>query len=214
MNNLGIFIFIIPAIGGLIVGLLVYFFAREAKGHGVPEVMEAVAVKGGKIRPRVGIVKALASSICIASGGSVGREGPIVQIGSTIGSTLGQRLRLPPGGIKILLACGATSGIAATFNTPIAAVVFAIELILFEFKTRSFIPLVVSSVTGTIISRSFLGNYPAFILPVPAFSLESPYELIFYLLLGLIAGITAVFFIHMLYGVEDLFNKIKIKPYF
>jgi len=213
-NNLGIFVAIIPAIGGLIVGLLVYFLAREAKGHGVPEVMEAVAIRGGKIRPRVTVVKALASSVCIGSGGSAGREGPIVQIGSTIGSTFGQKLHLPPGGVKILLACGATGGIAATFNTPIAGVIFAIELILFEFKTRSFIPLVISSVIATIISRAFLGAAPAFLLPEPAFSFVSPFELIFYLLLGLIAGITAVFFIHMLYGVENLFDRIKIKPYF
>ncbi|MCK5548848.1 MAG: chloride channel protein, partial [Thermoplasmata archaeon] len=211
-NPLGIYIILIPAIGGLIVGLLVYFFAREAKGHGVPEVMEAVAVKEGKIRPRVAAVKALASSITIGSGGSAGREGPIVQIGSTIGSTIGQKLRLPPGGTKILLACGATAGIAATFNTPIAAVIFAIELILFEFKTRSFIPLVISTVTGTIISRTFLGPIPAF--EVPTYHFVSPYELVFYLLLGLIAGIVAVFFIHLLYVVEDLFKKLKIKPYY
>jgi CIC family chloride channel protein len=210
-NPLGILVFLVPAIGGLIVGLLVFHFAREAEGHGVPEVMEAVAVKGGKIRPRVGIVKAITSSISIGSGGSVGREGPIVHIGSALGSTMGQKLHLPPGGIKILLACGATSGIAASFNTPIAAVIFAIELILFEFKTRSFIPLVISSVTGTVISRALLGPNPAFL--IPEYSFVSNYELIFYLILGLIAGIFSVFFIHMTYGVEDLFKRLKVKPY-
>jgi CIC family chloride channel protein len=210
-NPLGILVFIIPAIGGLIVGLLVFHFAREAGGHGVPEVMEAVAVKGGRIRPRVAAVKAISSSVCIGSGGSVGREGPIVHIGSAIGSTMGQRLHLPPGGIKILLACGATSGIAASFNTPIAAVIFAIELILFEFKTRSFIPLVIASVTGTVISRTLLGPNPAFL--IPEYSFVSNYELIFYLILGLIAGVFSVFFIHMTYGVEDLFAKLKVKPY-
>jgi CIC family chloride channel protein len=211
-NTLGVFVIFIPAIGGLIVGCLIYFFAREAKGHGVPEVMEAVAVKGGKIRPRVAAVKALASSICIGSGGSVGREGPIIQIGSAVGSAIGQKLQLPPNGIKILLACGATAGIAATFNTPIAGVVFAIELILFELKTRSFIPLVISSVTATIISRIFLGRIPAF--QIPAYSFISPYELIFYLLLGLIAGIVAVVFIKTIYGIESFFEKIRIQSYF
>lgn len=211
-NPLGIMVFVVPAVGGLIVGIIIYHLAREAGGHGVPEVMEAVAVKGGRIRPRVAAVKSVASSICIGSGGSVGREGPIVQIGSAIGSTMAQKLHLPPGGMKILLACGATSGIAATFNTPIAGVIFAMELILFEFKTRSFIPLVIASITGTVISRALLGPNPAFL--IPEYGFVSNYELIFYLLLGLIAGIASVFFIHMTYGVEDLFAKIKIKPYF
>jgi CIC family chloride channel protein len=211
-NTLGLLIIFIPAVGGLIVGLIVYFFAAEAKGHGVPEVMEAVAVRGGKIRPRVVVVKSLASAICIGSGGSTGREGPIIQIGAAVGSAIGQKLSLPPGGVKILLACGATAGIAATFNTPIAGVIFSIELILFELKTRSFIPLVIASVTGTIISRIFLGREPAFRLP--SYSFVSPYELLFYLLLGLLAGIIAVVFIKIMYSTEDFFGKIPLKPYY
>jgi len=211
-NNLGYLVIVVPAIGGLIVGLIVYFFAREAKGHGVPEVMEAVAMRGAKIRPRVAVVKTIASSICIGSGGSTGREGPIIQIGAAVGSAIGQNLNLPPGGLRILLACGATAGIAATFNTPIAGVIFSIELILFELKTRSFIPLVISSVTGTIISRIFLGRQPAF--SIPAYTFVSPYELIFYLLLGLLAGAAAVFFIKMMYGTENFFERLKIQPYF
>jgi chloride channel protein, CIC family len=211
-NTLGLLVIIIPAIGGLIVGLIVYFFAREVKGHGVPEVMEAIAMRGGEIRPRVAVIKTIASSLCIGSGGSTGREGPIIQIGAAVGSAIGQKLKLPPGGVKILLACGATAGIAATFNTPIAGVIFSIELILFELKTRSFIPLVISSVTGTIISRIFLGRQPAF--TIPAYNFVSPYELLFYLLLGLLAGLVAVFFIKMMYGTESFFDKLKMKPYF
>jgi CIC family chloride channel protein len=211
-NSLGLVIVLIPAIGGLIVGLIVYFFAREAKGHGVPEVMEAIAMRGGNIRPRVAVVKTIASSICIGSGGSTGREGPIIQIGAAVGSAIGQKLKLPQGGIKILLACGATAGIAATFNTPIAGVIFSIELILFELKTRSFIPLVISSITGTIISRIFLGREPAF--TIPSYTFVSPYELLFYLLLGLLAGVTAVIFIKMMYGTENFFEKLSIQPYF
>jgi len=124
------YVIIVPAVGGLLVGLLVYYFAREAKGHGVPEVMEAVAIHGGRIRPRVAVIKSLASSICIGSGGSVGREGPIVQIGSALGSTIGQALHLSNDRVRNLVACGAAGGIAATFNAPIAGVIFALEIIL------------------------------------------------------------------------------------
>jgi len=116
---------LVPAAGGVVVGLLVHFFAREAKGHGVPEVMLAVAAHGGRIRPRVAAVKALASSVCIGSGGSAGREGPIVQIGAALGSTLAQLLRLPTSRMRLLVACGAAAGISATFNAPIAGVLFA-----------------------------------------------------------------------------------------
>ena len=126
---------LIPAGGGLLVGLIVKFLAPEAKGHGVPEVMESMAIRGGKIRARVVLIKAFASSICLGSGGSAGREGPIVQIGSAAGSAAGQWLGLKSHMVKTLVGCGAAGGIAATFNTPIAGVIFAIEIILLEFKT-------------------------------------------------------------------------------
>ena len=123
----------IPAIGGVVVGPLVYFLAREAKGHGVPEVMEAVALRGGVIRKRIVLIKSLASAICIGTGGSVGREGPIVQIGSAIGSSLGQILNVSADRMRTLVGCGAAAGIAATFNAPIAGSMFALEVILGEF---------------------------------------------------------------------------------
>jgi len=132
------YIILLPAVGGLIVGLLIHYGAREAKGHGVPEVMEAAAVRGGRIRSRVAIVKSLASSVCIGSGGSVGREGPIVQIGSSFGSTVGQWLGLPAGWLRTLVACGAAGGISATFNTPIGGVFFAMEIIMGRFITPRF----------------------------------------------------------------------------
>ncbi|MDH3675304.1 MAG: chloride channel protein, partial [Anaerolineae bacterium] len=132
------YVILVPALGGLLVGLLVYYFAREAKGHGVPEVMEAVALKGGRIRPIVAVIKSLASSLSIGSGGSVGREGPIVQIGSALGSSLGQMLHLSDDRVRNLVACGAAGGIAATFNAPIAGVIFALEVILGEFNVRYF----------------------------------------------------------------------------
>jgi len=156
---------LIPAIGGAIVGPLIYFFAREAKGHGVPEVMEAVALRSGLIRKRVVIVKSLASAISIGSGGSVGREGPIVQIGSAIGSAFGQVLRVSSNRMRNLVGCGAAAGIAATFNAPIAGAIFALEVILGEFEIGTFGPIVLSSVMATVVSRAFLGNHPAFDIP-------------------------------------------------
>lgn len=171
----GPWVLLIPAIGGLLVGIITRYFAPETRGHGVPEVMAAVATRGGRIRPRVSLAKVLASGICIGTGGSAGREGPIVQIGSSLGSAIGQFLRLPPAELKVLVGCGAAGGIAATFNAPLAGVLFSIELILLELRTRSFVPLVISSTFATIVSRSFLGPQPAF--TVPEYSLRSPLEL-------------------------------------
>ena len=111
------FVVLVPTLGGLVVGILVYKYAREAKGHGVPEVMEAIALRGGRIRPVVAVIKSLASALTIGSGGSAGSEGPIVQIGASLGSTLGQALRLSDDRIRNLVACGAAGGVAATFNT-------------------------------------------------------------------------------------------------
>jgi CIC family chloride channel protein len=201
----------VPAIGGLIVGPLVYFFAREAKGHGVPEVMEAVALKGGVIRKRVVVVKSLASAISISTGGSVGREGPIVQIGSAIGSILGQFMKLSPDRMRTLVGCGAAAGIAATFNAPIAGSMFALEVILGDFGLATFSPIVISSVVATAISRAFLGDIPAFI--VPAYELVSAWELPMYLLLGIFCAVVGVTFTRTLYRIEDLFDEIKFPEY-
>ncbi len=204
----GLLIILVPAAGGLAVGLLVRFLAPEAKGHGVPEVMESVTRKHGLIRPRIVLVKALASAICIGTGGSVGREGPIVHVGSALGSTIGQLLKIRGDYLKIVVACGAAGGIAATFNTPLSGVLFAFELLLLEFKTRSFVPLVISSVFATIISRLYLGHNPAFI--VPPYSFVSPVELFFYLGLGVIAALVAIAQIKILYKAEDLFDRIPL----
>ena len=200
------YVIIVPAVGGLLVGLLVYFFAREAKGHGVPEVMEAVAIHGGRIRPRVAAVKSLASSICIGSGGSVGREGPIVQIGSAIGSTIGQALHLSNDRVRNLVACGAAGGIAATFNAPIAGVIFALEVILGDFKLHYFISVVISSVTASVIGRIVFGDIPAFPLPAE-YGIQSLWEYGFYILLGVLAALIGVIFVRLLYWTEDLFDK-------
>jgi len=205
------YVIIIPALGGLLVGALIYFFAREAKGHGVPEVMEAVALKGGRIRPRVSVVKALASSICIGSGGSVGREGPIVQIGSSFGSAIGQWLKLPDETVKVLVACGAAGGISATFNAPIAGVFFALEVILGRVVTRRFAYVVISSVVADFIAQVFLGNKRAF--AIPTFGIVSPWEFSFYVVLGILAALAALAFIYVLYRCEDLFDSLKMPEY-
>ena len=201
----------VPVIGGLIVGPLVYFFAREAKGHGVPEVMEAVALKGGVIRKRVVVVKSLASAISISTGGSVGREGPIVQIGSAIGSVLGQFMKVSADRMRTLVGCGAAAGIAATFNAPIAGSMFALEVILGDFGLATFSPIVISSVVATAISRAFLGDIPAFI--VPAYQLVSAWELPMYLMLGIFCAVVGVTFTKTLYRIEDIFDAIKFPEY-
>jgi CIC family chloride channel protein len=201
----------LPALGGLIVGPLVYFGAREAKGHGVPVVMEAVALRDGHIRPRVALVTILASGITIGSGGSVGREGPIVQIGSSIGSTIGQLLKAPPLRQRTLVGCGAAAGLAATFNAPIAGALFAAEVILGEFGLSTFSPVVLSSVTATTISRHYFGDFPAFI--IPTYKLVSLWEFIFYPVLGVIVGLVSLLFILSVNKSEDLFDALKMPEY-
>lgn len=198
---------LVPAIGGLLVGLLVYFWAREAKGHGVPEVMEAVALRGGRIRPRVALVKALASSVCIGSGGSVGREGPIVQIGSAIGSALGQALNFSNDRIRSLVACGAAGGIAATFNAPIAGAIFAIEVILGRVHTLYFGAVVISAVVADVVAQALGGEGRAF--DIPEYALKSPWELPLYALLGVVAAVLAVGYSRGLYLIEDLWDRVR-----
>ncbi len=201
----------VPALGGLLVGPLVYFFAREARGHGVPEVMKAVALRGGVIRGRIVAIKALASSLSIGTGGSVGREGPIVQIGSAFGSSLGQLMGLNTMGIRTLVGCGAAAGISATFNAPIAGAIFAAEIIVGHFAVTQFTPIVISSVVATVASRFFLGNYPAF--QVPEFQIVSPFELLPYLATGVLAGLVAVAFIRTLSFTEVAFERLRIPEY-
>lgn len=201
---------LIPALGGAIYGPLIYRYAREAKGHGVPEVMEAVALHGGRIRPRVAIIKSLASAICIGTGGSVGREGPIAQIGSALGSTIGQWLNLSNDRIRSLVACGAAGGIAATFNAPIAGSIFSLEVILGQFHATYFGAVVISAVTANVVAQAFEGSVRAFV--IPEYVLVSPWELLFYVLLGLIAAALGVAFTRLLYAGEDFFDDLPFPP--
>lgn len=204
------FLLLAPVLGGLLYGPLIQRFANEARGHGVPEVMLAVAERGGRIRPRVAVVKSLASAICIGSGGSVGREGPIVQIGSALGSAVGQVARVPEARLRVLVACGAAGGISATFNAPIAGVFFALELILRDFEAESFGVVVLASFVADIIGRAAFGSAP--FLHLGAFSLRSPLEYPLYVVLGVAAGVAGVVFIRVLYGSEDLADRIWRGP--
>ncbi|HEY6961333.1 MAG TPA: chloride channel protein, partial [Gaiellaceae bacterium] len=191
------FVVAAPVLGGLLYGPLIHAFAREARGHGVPEVMAAVAERGGRIRPQVAVVKSLASALCIGSGGSVGREGPIVQIGSALGSTAGQLTRVGDARLRILVACGAAGGVSATFNAPIAGVFFGLELILRDFEAESFGVVVLASFVAAIIGRAAFGTH-AF-LHLPHFQLQSPVEYGFYAGLGVLAAVAGVAFIRVLY---------------
>ena len=200
----------LPAIGGLLVTPIVTRWAVEAKGHGVPEVMEAVALRGGIIRARVAVAKAFASAVTIGTGGSTGREGPVIQIGSALGSACGQFLRLSPDQVRTLVGCGAAGGIAATFNAPIAGAFFALEVILGNFAVPAFAPIVLSSVLATAVSRAYLGNVPAF--QIPQYSLVHYAEVPLYALLGALMGLVAVIFIRVLYKSEDFFENSPIPP--
>nr|WP_141995826.1 chloride channel protein [Amycolatopsis cihanbeyliensis] len=195
------FLLLAPVVAGLIYGPLVYRFAPEARGHGVPEVMYAVAERGGRIPLQVSGVKALASALCIGSGGSVGREGPIVQIGSALGSSLGGLARLPESRLRVLVACGAAGGIAATFNAPLAGPFFAMELLLRDFAMESFGAVVLASVTASVVGRAAFGDV-AF-LDLPAFSLRSPVEYLLFIGLGIVIGACGTLFTRVLYWIED-----------
>ena len=197
----------LPVVGALVVGPMVHFLAREARGHGVPEVIGAIVFRNGVIRPIVAAVKIIASAITIAFGGSVGREGPIVQIGAAMASTLGQWLHFSPQRLRTMIGCGAAAGIAATFNAPIAGAFFALEILLRDFAVVTFAPIIVASVVATIVSRHFLGEAPAF--PVPGFEMNSPLEFPLYLVMGLVVGLVAVGYVRSLYFTEGWFERLR-----
>ncbi|MEG6507969.1 chloride channel protein [Methyloligella sp. 2.7D] len=204
-------IILVPVIGGVIVTWLVSTFAPEAKGHGVPEVMDAIYYKSGVIRPVVAVVKSLASAISIGTGASVGREGPIIQIGAALGSTFGQLFTMPPGQRIILVASGAGAGIASTFNTPIGGVMFAIELMMPEVSVRTFLPVALATGTATFIGRFFFGQDPAFVVPaLTPLDADATAALLLclYALLGVVTGVAAAAFVRGLAWAEDIFEMI------
>jgi len=204
LPSLGIwFVIVAPVVAGLLYGPLIARFAPEARGHGVPEVMLAVAENGGRIRPQVSLVKALASALCIGGGGSVGREGPIVQIGSAFASTLGQLTRMSEGRMRVIVACGAAGGISATFNAPLTGLFFGFEIVLKEFSAEALAATILSAVTADLISRAFFGS-AAFFASVPHnLPIINDYSFLLIALLGLIAGGIGVLFQKTLYRGED-----------
>jgi CIC family chloride channel protein len=205
--GLGFFV-VIPVIGGLIYGPLIYRFAREARGHGVPEVMIAVAENGGRIRPQVSAVKAVASALCIGVGGSVGREGPIVQIGSALASSLGQWVRMPENRLRALVACGAAGGIAATFNAPVTGVFFGIELILREFSIEAIFTVMLASMVADVISQLFVGSGPFLAGFPPGIALHHARTYLLIALLAVLAALIGLAFKAILYKTEDICDRL------
>lgn len=212
----GPFIILVPVIGAIGVTWLVQTFAPEARGHGVPEVMDAIYYNKSIIRPVVALIKSLASALSIGSGGSVGREGPIIQIGSAFGSTVGQWLRIPAWQRTTLIAAGAGAGIAATFNTPIGGVLFAAELLLHEISVWTLVPVVISTASASYVGRYFFGPNPAFAIPqlrMDYFHLTHPALLVAYVGLGLLIGLVSVLYIRSIYAFEDFFDHKFRNPY-
>ena len=208
----GIFVILVPVVGGLIVTFLVTKFAPEARGHGVPEVMDAIYYSEGRIRPVVAAVKSLASSISIGTGAAVGREGPIIQIGASLGSTIGQIIPLAAWQRITLVAAGAGAGIAATFNTPIGGVMFAVELMMPEVSVRTFLPVALATGAATFVARLFIGLEPAFKTPPIATLAHHPasfYALLLYTFLGVLTGLAAALFTQGLHWTEGIFDRIR-----
>src|SRR6201987_1621994 len=208
LNHLGPWVIITPVVGGIIVGIMAKYGTPKLKGHGIPEAMEAVLVNRSRIQPRVAILKPIPAAIAIGTGGPFGAGGPIIQTGGAVGSLVGQVFHTTASERKVLLACGAAAGMSATFNTPIAGVILAIELLLFEFKSRSFIPLVIASTLATAVHMEALGAGPMFTVTSMDFAI--PRALPFYLVLGPLCGLAAVGLSKTLYWVEDQFEKLPI----
>ncbi|HLI47736.1 MAG TPA: chloride channel protein [Chthonomonas sp.] len=207
-NTLGPWLVFVPAIGGLIVGLMAKYGTPKIKGHGIPEAMEAVVTSHSKVEARVAILKPLSAAIAIGTGGPFGAEGPIIQTGGAVGSLVGQLIDTTPAERKVLLACGAAAGMAAIFSTPIAAVILAIELLLFEFKPRSFIPVTIASAIATIVRYQLLGT--GLLFKVGPIQFNIFHDLAFYVLLGPICGLAAIGYTRALYWFEDLFEHLRL----
>lgn len=207
-NPLGLWLVIVPALGGLVVGLMAKYGTPKIRGHGIPEAIEAVLVNRSRIPPRVALLKPISVAIAIGTGGPFGAEGPIIQTGGAFGSLIGQIIHTTAAERKVLLACGAAAGMAAIFSSPIAAVILAIELLLFEFKSRSFIPLVIATTLATAVRFQLMGRGPLF--KIGAIDFGIPHAIPFYALLGLVSGLSAVALSRALYWVEDQFERLPL----
>jgi CIC family chloride channel protein len=215
-SRFGDFVFLSPILGGLVVVFLVQRFAPEAKGHGVPEVMDSVFYKSGNIRGQVALIKSLASALSIGSGAAVGREGPIIQIGAALGSAFSQAIRLSTWQKITLLSAGAGAGIAATFNTPLGGVLFALEILLPEVSNRTFLPVVIATGAATTLGRLLIGPDPAFVIPDIQFSAPQAFgfeQAIAFVVLGILCGVASWAFIRLLVVMEDGFPKLPGNAY-
>jgi Chloride channel protein EriC len=205
----GYFIILLPALGGLIVGIIVHFFIHTRR-YDIEEVIEATALHGGRMSARNAFLEVLASIVSIGSGGSVGKEAPVVLAGSGVGSSLSQILKIHGNRVKILIGCGAAGGIAAAYNAPLAGVVFAVEVILGELEASSFIPIVISAVFATLVSSVIFGVRT---IEVSSYQLVNPFfESILYLLLGVLAGIVSAILLRALFGTHKVFDSLSIHP--
>ncbi|HTS18404.1 MAG TPA: chloride channel protein [Verrucomicrobiae bacterium] len=207
-HHLGLWVIALPAAGGLVVGLMAKYGSPKIRGHGIPEAMEAVLISRSRVEPKVAILKPLSAALAIGTGGPFGAEGPIIQTGGALGSIVGQLVRMTAAERKVLLACGAGAGMAATFNTPISGVIIAIELLLFEFKSRSFIPLVIATTLATTIRHQLMGSRAMFEVGLVDFGI--PRALPYYLLLGVVCGIAAIGFTKLLFWTEDQFLRLPL----
>src|SRR5487761_324006 len=208
-NHLGLWVILIPPIGGLVVGIMVHYWEPTLKGHGIPEAMEAVLFGHSRMRLRVAILKPLATAFAIGTGGPFGAEGPIIQTGAALGSLFGQAVGLTPYYRRVLLAAGAAAGMAATFTAPLAGILVAVELLLFELRARSFIPVALAAVGATGVRIHFAGWNPLF--PTPAFRLTGMNELWLFAVLGVLMGMAGIAMIRVLSWLEDFFDRLPIK---
>jgi CIC family chloride channel protein len=208
-NHLGLWVILIPPIGGLVVGIMVHYWEPTLKGHGIPEAMEAVLFGHSRMRVRVALLKPLATAFAIGTGGPFGAEGPIIQTGAAFGSLFGQAVGLTPYYRRVLLASGAAAGMAATFTAPLAGILVAIELLLFELRARSFIPVALAAAVATGVRIHFVGWAPLF--PTPAFRLTSMNELWLFALMGILMGMLGIAMIRTLAWLEDFFDNLPIK---
>lgn len=209
-NHLGAWVILVPTIGGLLVGLMVYLWEPTLKGHGIPEAMEAVLFSHSRMRLRVAFLKPLATALAIGTGGPFGAEGPIIQTGAAFGSLFGQFVGLTPYYRRVLLAAGAAAGMAATFTAPLAGILVAVELLLFEFRARSFIPVALAAAVATGVRIHFAGWAPLF--PTAAYKITGISELWLFGVLGILMGVVAIAMIRALFWLEDFFDHIPVKP--
>ncbi|MNK01717.1 H(+)/Cl(-) exchange transporter ClcA [compost metagenome] len=207
-NHLGLWVIILPALGGILVGLMALFGSKAIRGHGIPEAMEQVLVNQSRIKPSIAFLKPISSAIAIGSGGPFGAEGPIIATGGALGSTIGQLFKITSNERKIILAAGATAGMSAIFGTPIAAIFLAIELLLFEFSPKAILPVALACITGAAGHQLLFESGPVF--PMPDLQSPSNMALAIYSAIGIVIGFMSLGLTKIVYWIEDTFEKLPI----